>query len=111
MRCCSVCRPAPRWLKGIASSSKASSYYLKSLAEMRALFAELLEACDNTLAIAERCDVSFTEGNGTYMPRYRCPEAETEDSWLRHEVEAACSGAIPTEFPMLCVPRRTSRSA
>ncbi|HEX8510649.1 MAG TPA: PHP domain-containing protein, partial [Propionibacteriaceae bacterium] len=31
------------------------SYYLRSPAEMRALFAELPEACDNTLAIAERC--------------------------------------------------------
>ena len=33
------------------------------LKKMRALFAELPEACDNTLAIAERCEVSFTEGN------------------------------------------------
>src|SRR6185503_13645210 len=38
-------------------------YYLKSAAEMRALWADkydLREACDNTLLIAERCDVSFT---------------------------------------------------
>src|SRR5919112_3999195 len=41
-------------------------YYLKSAQEMRALWADrydLREACDNTLLIAERCDVSFTEGN------------------------------------------------
>ncbi len=44
---------------------EGDSYYLKSPAEMRALFAEIPEACDNTLAIAERCEVSFTEGNGT----------------------------------------------
>ena len=31
------------------------------------------EACDNTLLIAERCEVSFTEGNGTYMPRFPVP--------------------------------------
>ena len=49
---------------------EGDGYYLKSPAEMRELFAELPEACDNTLAIAERCDVSFTEGNGTFMPRY-----------------------------------------
>ncbi|HYP44526.1 MAG TPA: DNA polymerase III subunit alpha [Propionibacteriaceae bacterium] len=63
------------------------SYYLKSPAEMRALFAELPEACDNTLAIAERCNISFREGNGTYMPRYPCPPGESEDSWFLHEVE------------------------
>ena len=43
---------------------------------MRALWVDkydLREACDNTLLIAERCDVSFTEGNGTFMPRFPCP--------------------------------------
>ena len=39
-------------------------YYLKSAAEMRALWVDkydLREACDNTLLIAERCDVEFSE--------------------------------------------------
>jgi DNA polymerase III subunit alpha len=78
---------------------EGDSYYLKSPAEMRALFAELPEACDNTLAIAERCHVSFTEGNGSYMPRYPCPEAETEDSWFRHEVEAGLRRRYPDGVP------------
>src|SRR5918994_96866 len=53
-----------------------TDYYLKSPAEMRALWADrhgLPDACDNTLLIAERCDVSFTEGSGTFMPRFPCP--------------------------------------
>ena len=65
-------------------------YYLKSAAEMRELWVDrhgLREACDNTLLIAERCDVSFTEGNGTYMPRFPCPPGEDETSWLLKEVE------------------------
>ncbi|HET8914292.1 MAG TPA: DNA polymerase III subunit alpha, partial [Propionibacteriaceae bacterium] len=78
---------------------EGDSYYLKSPAEMRALFAELPEACDNTLEIAERCDVSFTEGNGTYMPRYPCPDSETEDSWFRHEVEAGLQRRYPGGVP------------
>src|SRR5688572_4406946 len=78
---------------------EGDSYYLKSPAEMRALFAELPEACDNTLAIAERCEVSFTEGNGTYMPRYPCPEGETEDSWFVHEVEAGLQRRYPGGIP------------
>ena len=52
-------------------------YYIKSAAEMRELWDGkhgLQEACDNTLLIAERCDVEFTEGNGTYMPRFPVPD-------------------------------------
>ncbi len=67
-----------------------NGYYIKSPEEMRSLWVDkydLREACDNTLLIAERCDVSFTEGNGTFMPRFPCPEGENEDSWLVKEVE------------------------
>ena len=77
-------------------------YYLKSAAEMRALWVDkydLREACDNTLLIAERCDVSFTEGNGTYMPRFPCPPGENEDSWLIKEVERGLAGPLPGGVP------------
>ena len=58
-------------------------YYIKSAAEMRELWEHkhgMKEACDNTLLIAERCEVSFTEGNGTYMPRFPVPAGETEET-------------------------------
>ena len=74
-------------------------YYLKSPAEMRALFAELPEACDNTLAIAERCDISFTEGAGTFMPRYPCPPGENEESWFVREVETGLQRRFPLGIP------------
>ncbi len=77
-------------------------YYIKSAAEMRALWADkygLREACDNTLLIAERCDVSFTEGNGTYMPRFPCPPGENEDSWLVKEVEKGLQFRYPGGIP------------
>ena len=64
-----------------------NGYYLKSPEEMRTLFAELPEACDNTLAIAERCHTSFEEGVGTYMPRFDVPAGETEASWFIKEVD------------------------
>ena len=64
-----------------------NGYYMKSPAEMRALFRELPEACDNTLAIAERIETRFDEGSGTYMPKYPVPDGETEDSWFHKEVE------------------------
>ncbi|WP_152363568.1 DNA polymerase III subunit alpha [Microlunatus speluncae] len=64
-----------------------NGYYLKSPAEMRQVFKELPEACDNTLRIAERCEITFTEGEGRFMPRYPCPPGEDETTWYLKEVE------------------------
>jgi DNA polymerase-3 subunit alpha len=75
------------------------SYYLKSAAEMRDTWRDHPEACDNTLLIAERCDVSFTEGNGTFMPRFPCPPGENEDSWLVKEVEKGLHFRYPAGIP------------
>jgi DNA polymerase-3 subunit alpha len=66
-----------------------NGYYIKSAAEMRELWADrhgMPEACDNTLLIAERCDVEFVESNGGYMARAFVPEGETEESWFVKEV-------------------------
>src|SRR6476659_5803249 len=69
----------------------ADDFYLKSAQEMRHLWRELPEACDNTLLIAERCEVSFTEGEGRFMPRFPVPEGEDETSWFIKEVETGLS--------------------
>jgi DNA polymerase III subunit alpha len=77
-------------------------YYIKSPAEMRAIWADrydLREACDNTLLIAERCNVEFTEGNGTFMPRFPCPPGEDETSWLVKEVEKGLQFRYPNGIP------------
>ena len=78
---------------------EGDSFYLKSPAEMRALFADLPEACDNTLAIADRCEISFTEGNGTFMPRFPCPPGESEESWFVKEVERGLRERYPAGVP------------
>ncbi|HET8717447.1 MAG TPA: DNA polymerase III subunit alpha [Nocardioidaceae bacterium] len=78
------------------------SYYIKSPAEMRELWQDrhgLREACDNTLLIAERCEVEFTEGNGTYMPRFPVPEGEDENSWFVKEVERGLHYRYPDGIP------------
>jgi len=74
-------------------------YYLKSPAQMRQLFADLPQACDNTLAIAERCDVEFVEGEGRYMPDFECPPGENETSWLLAEVERGLARRYPDGVP------------
>ena len=73
-------------------------YYIKSAQEMRALFRDHPEACDNTLLIAERCNVEFdTEAN--YMPRFPVPDGETEESWFIKEVEAGLHYRYPGGIP------------
>ena len=68
---------------------EGSGYYLKSPAEMRALWDTkhgLREACDNTLLIAQRCSTGFVEG-ANLMPQFPVPDGETEASWFVREVE------------------------
>ena len=61
-------------------------FYLKTAAQMRELFRDIPEACDNTLLIAERCNVKLREGENL-MPAFAVPTGESEDSWLRKEAE------------------------
>ena len=59
-------------------------FYLKTPAQMRELFKEIPESCDNTLLIAERCNVKLRE-NENLLPAFDVPAGETEDTWLRKE--------------------------
>lgn len=75
-----------------------SGYYLKSPQEMRELFRDHPDACDNTLLIAERCEVSFNTG-ANYMPRFPCPPGEDETSWLVKEVATGLDVRYPGGVP------------
>jgi DNA polymerase-3 subunit alpha len=92
--------------KSLVSDTKrfrfdSHDFYIKSAAEMRHQWRELPQACDNTLLIAERCDISFTEG-ANLMPRFPVPAGETEETWLVKEVERGLAsrfapGSVPDE--------------
>ena len=72
----------------------ADEFYLKTPEQMRQLFRDYPEACDNTLAIAERCDVQFDTA-ANYMPRFPVPEDETEQTWFVKEVEKGLEQRYP----------------
>ncbi|MCB1644496.1 MAG: DNA polymerase III subunit alpha [Pseudomonadales bacterium] len=55
--------------------------YLKTSAEMCALFADLPEAIENTLEIARRCSVDVDLGN-YYLPEYPIPEGMTTEEFF-----------------------------
>ncbi|HEX5348237.1 MAG TPA: DNA polymerase III subunit alpha [Pseudonocardiaceae bacterium] len=77
----------------------AQDFYLKSPAQMREQWdGEFPEACDNTLQVAERVHVEFTEGRDL-MPRFPVPAGESEASWLVKEVERGLQNRFPDGLP------------
>ena len=82
---------------------EGDGYYIKSPEEMRRLWRELPQACDNTLLVADMCDVSFTEGEGRYMPRFECPPGETEQSWFVKEVMTGLERRFPEGVPQYAI--------
>ena len=73
-------------------------FYLKSATQMRALFAEIPESCDNTLLIAERCNITMREGENL-LPRFTVPQGESEDSWLRKTSQLGLSDRMNGDIP------------
>lgn len=71
-------------------SFAGSGYDIKSADEMRRVFAELPEACDNTVFLAERVeDYADVFAHRDRMPQYPyVPEGSTQASELRRQVEA-----------------------
>jgi len=55
--------------------------FLKSPEQMRQLFAETCEACDNTLTIAERCNVEL-DLKRRHAPRFRPPDGSSPEEFL-----------------------------
>lgn len=49
--------------------------YLKSADDMCALFADIPDAIDNTLALAERCNIEMRLGT-YFLPNYPCPKTK-----------------------------------
>ncbi|GEN79225.1 DNA polymerase III subunit alpha [Actinotalea fermentans] len=76
-------------------------YHVRSTDDMLRLFAELPDACTNTLRLAEQCDVSFTTASdgANFMPRYPTPAGEDETSWFVKEVERGLQVRYPSGIP------------
>ncbi len=78
-----VCIQEGRVLNDPRRSRRYSAeQYLRSPAEMRALFADLPEAIDNTVEIAKRCSCEMQLGT-YYLPDYPVPEGVTLNAVLR----------------------------
>src|SRR2546426_798402 len=58
-------------------------FYIKSAEEMALVFADIPEACRNTLAVAERCNLTLDFGR-FHLPKYVVPEGHTLETYLQH---------------------------
>ncbi len=76
------------------------SYYLKSSEEMVALFADLPQAIENTLRIAEMCEVDL-DPKGYHLPEFQVPEGYNAESYLRHLCEQGVRERYPEISPQV----------
>ncbi|HVF32687.1 MAG TPA: DNA polymerase III subunit alpha [Acidimicrobiales bacterium] len=80
-------------------------HYLKTAAEMRALFAHWESACDNTLWIAERAKVEIEFGK-PQLPNFPLPPGfATQGDYLRHLTYAGARDRYGSTLPVEVVER------
>ena len=71
----------------------SAEQYLKSAEAMAALFADLPDALDNTVALATRCNLELRLGQYA-LPAYPVPSDETLDSWIRSQARAGLEARL-----------------
>ena len=79
---------------------ESSEFYLKSAAEMAALFPDNLDAIRRTRTIAEMTDMKMPFGQ-LRIPSFPVPEGETIESWLRKECQLGLARRYGTVTPEL----------
>ena len=82
-----ICIAAGAYLSQSERRQLTPQHYFKTAAEMRALFADLPEAIDNTIVIAKRCACKV-ECIDPILPPYDCGEGRTEEDELRDQAKA-----------------------
>ncbi|NLB35598.1 MAG: DNA polymerase III subunit alpha, partial [Elusimicrobia bacterium] len=71
----------------------SDEYYLKSPEEMYELFSDYPEAVENTVEVAERCNLKLDFGN-YFLPEYEIPEGYTTGGYL----ESLCLEGIKERY-------------
>ncbi len=77
-----------------------TSFYLKTREEMEQLFPELPEAVENTLKIAEKCNVELKKEE--LLPLYTTPDGSTPEQFFRKLVEEGLVRRYPQYTQEIC---------
>jgi DNA polymerase-3 subunit alpha len=80
--------------KRLRMAGERDSYYLKPEEEMRALFPEIPEACDNTWRIADMCDLSLEFGQ-LHLPKAEVPPGASAEEHLAELCRQGLARAYP----------------
>ena len=84
---------------------EGNEHYLKSSAEMRHLFREIPEACDNTLWVAERAELEITFGQAL-LPEFPLPDGFADDrAYLEHLTWEGARKRWGSDLPVKVVER------
>ncbi|MDR5875382.1 DNA polymerase III subunit alpha [Halomonas sp. CUBES01] len=78
--------------------------YLKSPEEMAELFADIPEALENSVMIAERCSVDVRLGD-IFLPEFGIPEGMTQDEFFRKVSHDGLTDRLDFLFPAERYPR------
>lgn len=70
-------------------------FYLKSYDEMKSIFGHVEEVLENTVKIAERCDVTLDFGT-LHLPEYKVPEGYTNEDYLKKLCVEGLRNRYPT---------------
>jgi DNA polymerase-3 subunit alpha len=77
----------------------SDQFYFKSADQMRDLFKDIPEACDNTLEVAERCQLKFHLKNEKGAPIYHLPSYPTSgDISLADEIKRLAEAGLERRF-------------
>jgi DNA polymerase-3 subunit alpha len=68
-------------MKDLRSRSKKSQFHLLSTEEANELYGEWPDALDNTLVVADKCNVLFEFGK-YYLPKFSVPQGTTESDYM-----------------------------
>jgi DNA polymerase-3 subunit alpha len=86
----------------------SAAQYFKTQDEMQALFEDLPEALANSVAIAQRCNLSVPLGK-SFLPEFPTPNGETIEAYLDQQAHAGLETRLAHLFPDP-VERETRRS-
>lgn len=80
------------------SMIRCPDFYMRSPDEMKELFADVPEAIENTVRIANMCNVTLSVGEW-HLPKYPVPDDMDDKAYLRKLVEERLPGKYPQMTP------------
>src|SRR5262245_39911143 len=90
-----ICIQTGKTVKDADRMRFSQEHFFKSPEEMWKVFESLPEAAENTLRVAERCNVALPKG-GNLLPHFRVPDGTTAEEYFRDVTVRGFEERLPT---------------